>query len=89
MQQSGADPVGQVLQDGVVALVAERHAHQPDGRRGDQQRADRGVDRPIGDVEEVVVFSGGRQTGVQAGEVVIVDRIRRGEVNGGHQRTPL
>ena len=40
VQQSGADPVGQVLQDGVMTLAAERHAHQPDGRRGDQQRAD-------------------------------------------------
>ncbi len=58
-----------------MAFVAERHPHQPDWRRGDQQRADRGVDRPIRDVEQVVVFSGGRQTGVQPGEVVTVDRI--------------
>ncbi len=47
VQHAGADPVGQVLQDGVVALAAERHSHQPD-RLSRRSAASRRASRPSG-----------------------------------------
>ena len=84
VQQSGADAVGEVLQHRVMPFAAEGHSHQPHRCRGDEQCADGGVERPVGDVEKVVAVGGSRKPGVQAGDVVVIDRVERGEVNCGH-----
>ena len=53
-QDAGAHGVGEPGQHGVVALDVVGDADQADGGGGQQQRADRGVDGAVGDVEQPV-----------------------------------
>ena len=53
-QDPRADDVGQAVEHRVVALAFERDAHHALVGRGDEERAAGSVDRPVGDVKEVV-----------------------------------
>ena len=60
-----------------MVLDAERHPDQTGGRARQQQRADGAVDRPVGDVEQVVGGGADREVPVQARQVVVGDvRVR-------------
>ena len=56
VEDTGADPVGQGLQDGVVAFAGVGDPDQAGLGRGQQQRANGAVDGPVGDVEDAVPF---------------------------------
>jgi hypothetical protein len=47
----GADVTGETGEDGVVSLPFERDPYQARRRRGQQQRTERTVDRPVADVD--------------------------------------
>ena len=51
-QDARADPVGQRLQHAIVVLAGVGNPHQSGVGGGEQQAADRAVDRAVGDVEE-------------------------------------
>ncbi len=55
VEHARADAVGQFLQDRVVAFVRERDADEADVGRREQQRTERAVDGPVGDVEDAGV----------------------------------
>ena len=51
-QHPRADSVRELLQNRVVVLAGVGHANQTGLSRGQQERADRGVDGAVGDVED-------------------------------------
>ena len=56
MQDARADVDGEPGEHVVVALVLERHPDEARGRGRQQQRAERAVDRAVGDVEQAVTL---------------------------------
>src|SRR5262249_21685116 len=69
VEDAGADPVGQRLQDGVVILAGVSNPDQPSLGRGQQQRADRAVDGPVGDVKDPIPLRRRGQPGAQPAQV--------------------
>ena len=60
VEDAGADPVGQGFQHGVMAFAGVGHPDQAGLGGGQQQRADGGVDGPVGDIEDAVPVRCGR-----------------------------
>jgi len=82
-QDAWADRGAQAGQHGIVVLALERHPYQALPGRGQQQRADRGVQGPVADVQHAVPLGGVGQPGVQPGQRLPLIGGQRGEQSGG------
>ena len=69
-QDARADPIGQRLQDAIVILVGVGNPHQSGVGGGEQQTADRAVDRAVGDIEETFGLGCCRESAVETVEVI-------------------
>ena len=92
-QDARADPIGQRLQDAIVILGGVGNSHQSGVGGGEQQTADRTVDRAVGDIEETFGVGCCRESAVEAVEVIGVHDERPlecfGEIRFGVHRVLL
>ena len=83
MQDPRADPLAQLDEHLLVVLQAEGDAHHARRRGRDEQRAERAVDRAIGDIEQARGAGARGELRVQPAEQRVVDGERSGESGHG------